>query len=317
MLALMQKRLPTLEHLMTKEKYLGRGIHKQKFLNSLTTGKLKPMLDAINHDTELDIQIRNNYLNIYFDGGNIAKVSSENSVSFDKNYFYTEKAIPTKEIDDETKDLLKQKRKELINKFKQGNFSEYFQEAKSVMKKWFSANPKPEREEQHQLAIQNRYGNSHYTIIDIEYQVSTESEFYCKFTPEGKDKPKKPRFDIIAVDRYGKLCVIELKKGTGALGSTSGLKEHFECYRLSIGRNHKPFMNEMKKLLAQKQSFGLIDKHLEIVSDRPEFMFAYSFATDDQEKEKSTFQKYYDELPEKPHKIWLKKGSWALKDKQA
>ena len=302
---------------MKNDKYLGRGIHREQFLDSLTSRKLKTMLDAINKDNDLDVQIRNNYLNIYYDGGNIAKVSSENSVFFEKNYFYTDKNNPTKDIDRAMTEILTRKKKELIIKFKEGNYEAYFKEAKEVMKDWFEANPKEERKEQHRLSIENRYGNSDYTIIDLEYQVSIKSEFFCTFVPEGKSKPKNPRFDIIAVNKAGKLCVIELKKGTGALGNTYGLKEHYECYEHSIGRNHKPFMDEMQNLLRQKQCFGLIDKRLEILSDEPEFMFAYSYATYDEELEDRTFEKYYEKLQEKPHVIKLNKGSWALKDKQA
>ena len=68
--------------------YLGRGIHDKKFLKSLEKGKLRSMLDVINNDKLLDVQIRNNYLNIYYRGGNIAKINSENSIEFDKFYFY-------------------------------------------------------------------------------------------------------------------------------------------------------------------------------------------------------------------------------------
>lgn len=300
---------------MNKEEYLGRGIHNEKFLRALTSGKLRLMLDTINDDIELDVHIRNNYLNIYYEGGNIAKVSSDNSVMFDKNYFYTNiKNTPTKELKREMIEKLTCHRNNLISKFKKGDFKEYFEEAKKVMKQWFDVNPKPEQKEQHRLSIENRYGKSDYTIIDIEYQVSTKSEFFCTFIPEGKSKCKKPRFDIISVNKEGKLCVIELKKGTGALGNTSGLKEHYECYKHSIGRNHKPFMNEMQNLLRQKQCFGLINKRLKIISNEPEFMFAYSYATYDKEKEDRTFDRYYERLKEKPHVIKLNKRSWTLND---
>ena len=82
-------------------KYLGRGIHKEKFVESLINGNLKRMLTVINNDDDLDIQIRNDYLNIYYKGGNIAKVNSEKSVGFDEFYFYLEmKKTPKKEIMD-------------------------------------------------------------------------------------------------------------------------------------------------------------------------------------------------------------------------
>ena len=69
-------------------KYSGRGIHNEKFVESLKIGNLKRMLQVINNDNRLDVQIRNDYLNIYYRGGSIAKVNSESSVVFDKFYFY-------------------------------------------------------------------------------------------------------------------------------------------------------------------------------------------------------------------------------------
>lgn len=261
----------------------------------------------------LDVQIRNNYLNIYYDGGNIARVNSPNSISFNKNYFYTDEKKPTKSISREMSELLTKKRNHLIQKFKVGNFKEYFDEAEVIMDKWVKKNPKPERIEQHQLSIENRFGKSDYTIIDLEYQVSTKSEFAC--THKGiNGKLKKPRFDIIAVNKTGGLCVIELKKGSGALGGTSGLKEHLQCYEKSIGRNPKPFMTEMKKLLKQKQAFGLIDNKVKIIASEPEFMFAYSYATEDRKKEDKIFERHYKKLQGKPPVIKLNNGNWALKN---
>ena len=75
---------------MNNVKYLGRGIHNEKFLESLKIGNLKRMLQIINNDNRLDVQIRNDYLNIYYRGGSIARVNSGSSVEFDMFYFYLE-----------------------------------------------------------------------------------------------------------------------------------------------------------------------------------------------------------------------------------
>lgn len=300
---------------MKKEEYLGRGIHNEKFLNALKFGKLKPMMDVINNDNQLDVQIRNNYLNIYYAGGNIAKVNSENSVQFDRKYFYTDmKNLPTKYIADDKLDELTTQRNDLIYKFKEGNFEEYFFEAKQVMDKWFAEKPNPERKEQHQLSIQNRFGKSDYTIIDIEYQVSTKSKFCCSFVPNGKSKPKTPRFDIIAVSKTGKLCIIELKKGSRALRGASGLKEHYKCYKYSIGKNHKPFMNEMRNLLVQKQDLKLINNQVKITSSEPQFMFAYSFDESDKKIQLCNFKNEYKAIGKNIQVIWLEDESWKLLD---
>ncbi|MEA3317575.1 MAG: hypothetical protein U9R54_06420 [Bacteroidota bacterium] len=292
---------------MKNIKYLGRGIHKEKFLKSLKDGNLRLMLNVINKDNDLDVQIRNNYLNIYYKGGNIAKVNSENSIEFDMFYFYLDmKNRPKKVIKDDLEVVrnLKSKRDLLIRKFKNRDYEGYFKEAKGIMDQWLKENPKPERMEQHKFSIDNQYNQSDYTIIDLEYQVSTLSDFACTFIPKGKDKPKKPRFDIIAINKKGELCVIELKKGIGSLGNTSGLKEHWDCYQQSIGSNYQSFMNEMKKLLEQKQVFNLIDKRVKIECQMPKFMFAYAYdekkSIDEQDDK---FQKEYSSINKSIHII--------------
>lgn len=299
--------------------YQGRGIHNPEFLKSLKAGKLQKMLSVINNDKDLDVQIRNNYLNIYYLGGNIAKVNSENSVEFDKFYFYLDMdKIPKKNIEDDHQIIseLNKKKEPLIKKFKAKDYEGYFEEAKKVMDKWMEKNPKPERMEQHNLSIENKFGKSDYTIIDLEYQVSIRSKFACEYKPKGNLENKKPRFDIIAISKQGKLCVIELKKGSGALENTSGLEEHWLCYEKSIGRDTEAFMNEMRKILEQKKDFGLIDKRLEIKSNIPEFMFAYSYDNKTTIKEQDDkFNSVYSKINEPIQVIKLPKGTLRLLDK--
>lgn len=303
---------------MKNAKYLGRGIHNVKFAKSLMNGHLRQMLLVINKDNDLDIQIRNDYMNIYYKGGNIAKVNSEKSVVFDKFYFYLDmKKTPTKDIKQSPiiVNKLTSQRNELTSKFKDRKYEDYFVTAKKVMDKWLTINPKHERTEQHQLSIENQYNKSDYTIIDLEYQVSTKSDFACTYIPKGKGKPKEPRFDIIAINKQGKLCVIELKKGTNALSGTSGLKEHWACYQQSIGRCHQPFMIEMEKLLEQKQTFNLIGKQVKILNPIPEFMFAYSY--DDKKsvgEQNQAFKMEYNKVGANIQVLKLAKGTFKLLD---
>ena len=298
--------------------YNGRGIHNQNFLKSLKSGNLNKMLEIIRNDKDLDLQIREDYLNIYYLGGNIAKVNSENSIEFDKFYFYLNmKTVPKKQIKNNKTivDDLTEKRNDLIKKFKNQDYTEFFCEAKIVMDKWFKLKPNPERKEQHELSLENQYKKSDYTIIDIEYQVSTLSSFSCTYLPNGKVKQKKPRFDIVAINKHGKLCIIELKKGTGALEGKSGLIEHWNCYQHSIARNTDAFKKEMQKILQQKQAFDLIDNDLQINSEIPEFMFAYAY--DDKNSivnQDNIFDYEYNKIGVPIHVIKLKDGSKKLMD---
>ncbi len=65
--------------------------------------------------------------------------------------------------------------------------------------------------------------------------------------------------------------------GLGALEGSSGLKEHWNCFKESIKQNPMPFIDEMKSLLEQKQALGLIDKQIKIKDSEPKFIFAYSY----------------------------------------
>lgn len=303
---------------MNKTEYLGRGIHNQKFLDSLKTGNLSKMLAVINADKDLDVQIRNDYLNIYYQGGSIAKVNSENSIEFDEFYFYLEMMTkPKKEIEKDATIVngLKSQRNKLVKKFKERDYQRYFSEAKTVMDNWLKINPKPERILQHQLTVENQNNSSDYTIIDLEYEISTLSDFACTFIPSGKDKPKKPRFDIIAVNKKGQLCVIELKKGIGALYGDSGLKEHWDCYQQSIMRNYQSFMNEMRLILKQKKEFGFLPPSLEIIHPEPVFKFAYSYDVKDSfEIQDKAFAKEYEKIGQKIPVIKLMDGTLRLSD---
>ena len=285
--------------------YKGRGIHKEIFKSSLKSGYLMQLLKLVQRDEELDIQIRQDYLNIYYEGGNLGKLKGEKSIEFDMNYFSLG--------DDEAK---KNSHEELIKKFKEGDFEGYLKDAKEVMKAKFDANPKEERKDQHFLSLNNKFnGGSDYTILDLEYQVSTKSDFSCTY-PAGAESFKKPRFDIIAVNKDGKLCIIELKKGTGALGNTSGLKEHYDCYLASVGRNPKSFLNEMKNLLDQKKEFGLIDHECEIKHEEIEFMFAYAFDKSDKQTQENKFLDVYSTIGCDLKILWIEENDkFMLLDK--
>lgn len=306
---------------MGTTKYLGRGIHDKKFYKSLTEGNLNKMMKLIRIDKDLDVQIRSNYLNIYYQGGNIARVKSEKSIEFDKFYFYLDtKKVPKKDIEKNRKicDDLKSDRNLLLKKIKDGKYLDFFLEAKKVMNKYNDSveKNKEERMEQHKLSVANHFNKSDYTIIDLEYEVSIRSEFACIHIPDEKDKPKKPRFDIIAVSKSGKLCVIEFKKGKGALSGTSGLKEHWDCYKQSIGRKTEPFMAEMKNLLEQKQKLNLIDKEVKILDPIPEFMFAFSYDNKHTiDKQNKVFEDKYKEIGNDKIKVLkLKNDSFQLID---
>ena len=139
------------------------------------------------------------------------------------------------------------------------------------------------------------------------------------------------RFDIIAVRNCDhKLCVIELKKGVGALGGTAGIQAHAESFVNSIGCNEdtqKDFVEEMKGLIQLKKMMGLISDEVyidEMLS--VEFLYAYQFKVDDkspisEKEQKDTFLKYLNNgemngvnYASGRRVLWLKENCFTLMD---
>ena len=242
---------------------------------------------ASKRENDLDVQIRDNYLNIYYRGGNLLRVHPC-SLWFDEFYFHRvrhggkilRKTHLIKGSDTKRWESYKKRRDEMISELLEtGCMEKFCTEMKKVMDEWFKDQEDnlhiahDEKEAQQQISMNNR-GETDYTVIDLEYAVSKNSPFHY----DGPPTKSVPRFDIIAVDRSGQLYVIELKRGLGAIEGNSGIKSHIDCFEHSIGRDHDgDFVNEMVELLEQKKVLNLIDKGVFIDrSKKPEFIFAFS-----------------------------------------
>ena len=80
----------------TEQAYLGRGLHSDKWKDALKgNGKLKELIEEVRKDKDLVLQIREDYFNVYYKGGNLVKVTSENSFQFDYNYYKCEPKYDT------------------------------------------------------------------------------------------------------------------------------------------------------------------------------------------------------------------------------
>ena len=318
-----------------KTKKYERGLDA-KLLDSLSKkegkeGELYPLIQKVKSREDLVIQIRDNYFNVYFQGGNIAEVKSAKSVIFDRNYFRKHKE---KEKEDwHTIDKQKEEAKRL---FVDGQFDEYIDFVKeNMLSYWENVLDNKgiaEQTAQHKICLSNT-DNDEYTILDLEYQVSKKSKFKYK----GKRETKKgglptPRFDIIAVRNCDhKLCVIELKKGSKALKDPSGVQEHAESYANTIGfdkNTQKFFVEEMSKILSQKKSLSLIGERINIdTSSEPEFLFAYQYDPNDKkypsiEKQKKLFKYYQNKeyidgfnYAKDKMVIWLNENDYSLHGK--
>lgn len=288
-----------------------RGIKDLMFWQSLVSGKLSNMIEVVKADPELVLHFRNNYLNVYYHSGNIAKITSERGLIIDENYFIScdeENYIrnPKKQTPEDKMrhEKLIERRDKFKKLFYEGKYVEYFSEMKETMQKYWkyypSKNNEDEGDVQQELCVKNQFESteSEFTIIDLEHEVSVNADFCYKgttpFPKKAKDgtflKKEKPRFDIVAVrKKTGQLYVMELKKGTGALYGTSGMHDHVDSFEHTIRENKEAessFIEEIEYILMQKQIMGLIDKRVKISHDEVQFAFVYSFSDNDRSTRK-------------------------------
>lgn len=189
-----------------------RGL-STNFLSELKDGYLQPLVDYVKQDETLFFAIRENYINIYYRGGNLLKVESGATntywATFDTNYFKDS--------------IIKLPSQTLSNKEQVLSWIEIFPSLKHEMDVFFSKKSKLEREFQQLVARENSYSTisnaTDYFIVDIEYAADNA------------------RFDMIAIKWISngtarrkinscKLALIEMKYSDGALTGTSGIHKH-------------------------------------------------------------------------------------------
>lgn len=223
-----------------------RGL-TQIFFDELYSGSLNSLLVYVKSDNTLDLEIRENYINIYYRGGNILRVSNKRS-SF--QFYFNEKYYKNRQFILPT-----------INIYKENNdWNNFFPLAKQAMDYYFTKDSKQEREFQ-QLVIRENNNSSiangtDYFIIDIEY-----------------DNHANARFDLIAVEWPSnssnrklskgfkpKLVVIEMKYGDGSFKGSAGIHKHINDFNIfkSNPTQVSKFMDEMVMVFKQKRNLGLI-----------------------------------------------------------
>ncbi|MDR1582860.1 MAG: hypothetical protein LBS55_06310 [Prevotellaceae bacterium] len=192
---------------------------EKEFLTDLKNGFLKGLIDYIKQDETLFLAIRENYINVYYRGGNLLKLelelepsSGKYKATFNTNYFKGNSNIelPPEFISD-SKQI-----SEWINAFPS---------LKHAMDRHFSKNSKSEREFQQLVARENNYSPvsnaTDYFIVDIEY-VENDARFDMVAIKWISDVPNRKKTDSC------RLALIEMKYGDSALQGFSGIQEHIE-----------------------------------------------------------------------------------------
>ena len=241
-----------------------RGLADQ-FMVDLKTGSLSPLLDRVRKDATLDLRIRENYINVYYRGGSLLKVSVPNQRNHPPNYLFEFNPDYTKyrdiplmfppsevvEIDGCRKWLL------------------LVPEIKDTMDLWFGKHPKVERTLQQAVVWENNdspwANGTDYFIIDIEY----DSRKGISNNMDGSGG----RFDLVAIrwdsssssralrgQLKARIAIIEMKTGDQALKGTAGLQEHvrvLESFGRDVSRKEE-FIEEMLGVFNQLHQLGLI-----------------------------------------------------------
>ena len=189
-----------------EEKKLMRGLdeeHLEKLKNSKWLSFYKK------HKEELFLGIRNNYINLYYKGMNIAKVQGRfNKAYISARFIY-------KDFNGE-------------NKYQSITYEDFEQKYETVIKpeveKHIKKNKLWEKETQQALILKNNKNcnnnRSNWICIDMEYIKQRKNS-------DSNGKNSFGRFDIIAVNKKSyKVALIELKVGKNAIGGESGLLKH-------------------------------------------------------------------------------------------
>lgn len=251
---------------------MGRGL-SDGFMRDLRIGLFKPILELIKLDATLCLEIRENYINIYYRGGNILRIEEKGvgnyNLFFDRKYLNEDKTKVPKVL---AESLITGKPKS------EKDIEEWINAIpllKHEMDLWFGLNPKEEREFQQLLLRENNVRKSakgtDYYICDIEYA------------------NKHGRFDLIAVrwpsssaerknNKGLRLAFVEMKYLDVALKDDSGIIDHLNKLNMFLceKQNIVDLKEEMKMIFNQKIDLGLIDNKNKIKhfgEEIPEFIF--------------------------------------------
>jgi len=250
-----------------------RGL-SDKFIISLKSELLQPVLERVKKDDTLMLGIRDGYFNIYYRGGNLLRITEKQYSSdlfFDKKYdlseghkIYNALNLPEKITDPAQLD----------------KWVSSIALLKELMDFWFNKNPKMEREFQQLVERENNRssisGESEYFITDIEFA----------------DSGLGARFDMLAIcwlasqRKNGSNCraaLIEMKYGDGALGGRGGLLKHLQDIDTLISDNdkYKSLLETIESQFNQLDELGLLrfnrcsngTKVKLVANDNPEVIF--------------------------------------------
>lgn len=229
--------------------------------------QLLKIVDAVKNDESLDLQIRDGYLNIYYCGGSLLKISGfrgkKLTFKFDDKYF--ERKNGTR-VDDTW--LKCEFEEQCDTKWWMDKIDNF----KKTMDGWFVDYNKAERNLQQRICTgAMRSPESPWIILDIEYAVWLHD----------KEKGRRfCRFDMIALKKEDlsnsaplSVYIVEFKQGNKALSGKSGIEAHAKDLLQFITNEQdssarEAFNHSVKNILREKIELGLLNGVNSVPKDR-------------------------------------------------
>jgi hypothetical protein len=266
-----------------------RGLSPE-FLDALQSGLLSPLRERVKLDRSLCLELRADYLNVYYRGGSLMKVARVNggyTAVFDRQYFEGAEqapALPAPQLR-EPADVAAWLA--ALPWLKQG------------MDLFFGKHPKEEREIQQMLLRDNNRGgvarSTDYYVCDIEY-ANTHGRFdvvavHWPSTPAERKKQGGRR-----------LVLAEVKHGDGALDGMAGLHAHITAVNAHLANptNVIELKQEMVRVFNQKRALGFIDCEKDLLSfsaEQPLLLLVLA----NHDPGKSRLRELLRSLPPSPH----------------
>jgi len=248
-----------------------RALNKM-FMLDLISGQLKQLLQAVQLDDTLCLEIRENYINIYYRGGNLLRVKQKVNTydyHFDFNYCI-HKEYPSKYVS------ILRKNKSISDWV---NSIPYI---KAEMDLWFHESKNTLEREYQQVILRDNNnssisGDTDYFIADIEY---ANSEYGSRFDLLGvkwlsNSAARKDNSSPV-------LATMELKYGDGVLSGSAGIRKHFADIDkfFSNESTREAIYKDTETMFNQKVELGLIQgttKQIKINKEtKPEFILLFA-----------------------------------------
>jgi len=243
-----------------------RGL-SARFMNDLKLGILQGVLDRVKADDTLGLEIRGNYLNIYYRGHNAIRITEKRlgyKFSFDTKFIITSSVSST----------LANLPRMINNASSAGQWIDELPNIKNQMDLHLTEKRKEERDYQQVVVRENNYGGSandtDYFICDIEY-ANVNGRFDMVAVKWPSTSPQRKKNTDLG------LAFIEMKYMDKSLTGKAGLVDHITGMNAFLGNrgNLDKIKAEMIEVFNQKVDLGILNgiKKIGSFSDvKPEYI---------------------------------------------